>query len=81
MKRTPAAAYVAFLEALTPERLPELSAYLAPEARFKDPFNDVTGREAVLRVFARIFQDVTDVAFTARDLVCGDGACRSPSRA
>lgn len=75
MKRAPAAAYVAFLEALTPERLPELSAYLAPEARFKDPFNDVTGREAVLRVFAKIFQDVTDVAFTARDLVCGDGAC------
>ena len=75
MKRDPAAAYIAFLEALTPERLPELAAYLAPGAHFKDPFNDVTGREAVVRVFAKIFQDVTEVAFAARDLACGDEAC------
>ena len=73
--RDRAAAYVAFLEALTPERLPELAGHLAPEARFKDPFNDVTGREAVLRVFAKMFEDVTDIDFAARDLACGEAAC------
>ncbi len=75
MKRERAAAYIAFLEALTAERLPELSAYLAPQARFADPFNDVTGREAVIRVFAKIFEDLTEVDFAGRDLACGEAAC------
>ncbi len=75
MKRDRAAAYVAFLETLTPERLPELSGYLALQARFVDPFNDVTGREAVIQVFAKIFEDLTEVDFAARDLACGEGAC------
>ncbi len=75
MTRDHADAYVAFLQSLTPARLPELSTYLAPQARFVDPFNDVTGREAVLRVFAKIFEDLTAVDFTARDLTCGDEVC------
>ena len=75
MKRERAAAYVAFLEALTAARLPELSAYLAPQARFVDPFNDVTGREAVIRVFTKIFEDLTEVDFAGRDLACSEGAC------
>ena len=75
MKRERAAAYVAFLEALTAARLPELSAYLAPQARFVDPFNDVTGREAVIRVFTKIFEDLTEVDFAGRDLAFSEGAC------
>ena len=75
MKRERAAAYVTFLEALTAARLPELSAYLAPQARFVDPFNDVTGREAVIRVFTKIFEDLTEVDFAGRDLACSEGAC------
>ncbi len=75
MKRDRAAAYVAFLEALSPERLSELSAYLAPQARFVDPFNDVKGSEAVIRVFTRIFEDLDAEMFTARDLTCGDEIC------
>ena len=75
MMRERAAAYIAFLESLTPAHLPELSAYLAPQVRFVDPFNDVTGREAVLRVFAKIFEDLTEVDFAVRDLACGDATC------
>ncbi|MDJ0942271.1 MAG: nuclear transport factor 2 family protein [Kiloniellales bacterium] len=75
MTQHAAAAYVAFLESLTPERLPELVGYLAPEVRFKDPFNDASGRASVIRVFAKIFEDVTDVRFAARDLACGGEAC------
>ncbi len=75
MTQAHAEAYVAFLESLTPDRLPELSTHLAPQARFKDPFNDVTGREAVIRVFAKIFEDLTEVHFVARDLACCNAVC------
>lgn len=75
MMRDRAAAYIACLEALTPERLPELSGHLAPQARFKDPFNDVVGREAVIRVFSKMFEDVTDIDFSARDLACSGSVC------
>ncbi len=75
MMRDRAAAYIACLEALTPERLPELSGHLALQARFKDPFNDVVGREAVIRVFSKMFEDVTDIEFSARDLGCSGAVC------
>ena len=73
--RDRAAAYIACLEALTPERLPKLSGHLASQARFRDPFNDVVGREAVIRVFSKMFEDVTDIEFSARDLVCSGAVC------
>jgi hypothetical protein len=75
MTRERAAAYIACLEALTPERLPELSAHLAPQVRFVDPFNDVAGREPVIRVFTKMFEDVTDIEFAARDLACSGSVC------
>ncbi len=65
-----ARAYMVCLEGLTPEGLEGLRAHLGPEARFMDPFNDVTGIEAVIRVFAKMFEDVTDVVFETRNLAC-----------
>lgn len=72
-----ARAYMVRLEGLTPEGLEGLRAHLAPEARFVDPFNDVTGLEAVIRVFAKMFEDVTDIAFETRNLACAEeeGVC------
>ena len=62
---------------LTPERLEGLRVHLAPDVRFFDPFNDVTGIEAMVRVFAKMFEDLTDIAFETRDLACAeeDGVC------
>ena len=49
-------AYVAFLERLTPERLDELDALVTPEVRFKDPFNDLRGAQAMKRALAMAFE-------------------------
>ena len=73
--RAGAQAYIACLEGLTPQGLDSLRDHLAPGARFADPFNDVAGIEAVIRVFAKMFEDVTDIAFETRDLACDGEVC------
>jgi steroid delta-isomerase len=42
-------------EALTPATLPLLLQLYAPQARFKDPFNDVRGRAGIGAVFEHMF--------------------------
>lgn len=57
-----AARYAEYFERLTPSRLKELHRYFASDARFKDPFNDVSGIDAI-RV---VFQDMYDQCEEAR---------------
>lgn len=57
------AAYCAFYESLTPESLGALESLLAPDARFTDPFNDVTGIPAVRLVFEHMFRQCADARF------------------
>jgi ketosteroid isomerase-like protein len=47
---------VAFYEALTPGMLPRLESVYADDARFIDPFNDVSGVAAIRRVFEHMFE-------------------------
>lgn len=46
---------VAFYETLTVGTLAQLDSVYADDARFVDPFNDVTGRAAIRRVFDHMF--------------------------
>jgi len=55
--------YVDFLEALTSERLDALPDRLTPDVRFKDPFNDVTGIDAMRAIFEHMFETVDDLTF------------------
>lgn len=76
MSRSPdlaaaARAYADFYEALTPERLPELSELCAPDVRFKDPFNEVRGVAALTLVFAKMFEDVEAPRFRVDDIAIG----------
>lgn len=57
------AAYCAFYESLTPDRLGALDQLLAPDVRFTDPFNDVSGVPAVRRVFEHMFRQCADARF------------------
>lgn len=43
-------------EQLTPARLAQLDDYYAPDARFKDPFNDVQGVPAIRAIFAHMLR-------------------------
>lgn len=71
---TPVAAaaerYIAFLEAMIPAELERLEEFCAPEVRFRDPFNDVTGVAAYRRVLEKMFADVgqPDFVITGRAL-------------
>jgi hypothetical protein len=49
------ASVVRFFEELTPQSLSQLDRIYDAQARFKDPFNDVTGLTAIEAVFAHMY--------------------------
>jgi len=51
-------ALVHYFESLSPATLAQLDAFYADDARFKDPFNDVTGVTAIRRIFEHMFQQL-----------------------
>ena len=61
------AAYAAFYEGLTPESLGRLDALCAPDVRFRDPFNDVTGIAAYRAILADMFERVAAPSFEVVD--------------
>lgn len=67
---------VHFYETLTPATLADgLRRVYAPDARFKDPFNDVQGLEAIGRVFEHMFEQVSHPRFqVTRRMVHGSEA-------
>lgn len=61
--RPAAEAYKHYLETLSPEAIASLTRYVAPQVRFADPFQDVTGLDAMQRIFQDMFDTVSDVKF------------------
>ncbi len=55
--------YAELFERLGPDGLDELAACLAPEVRFKDPFNQVEGVEPCLAVFRHMFATLVEPRF------------------
>jgi steroid Delta-isomerase len=54
---------VAYFETVSPESVARIDRVYAPDAYFKDPFNEVRGVDAVRRVFAHMFEQVDDPRF------------------
>ena len=54
---------VHFFETLTPQSLDALGQYYTGQARFKDPFNDVSGLAAIRRVFEHMFVSLDQPRF------------------
>jgi hypothetical protein len=61
------AAYAACFERMTPATVSALRSVAAPDIRFKDPFNDVTGIAHMERCMQAMFADATDVRFEVID--------------
>jgi ketosteroid isomerase-like protein len=59
-----AARYARLFETLTPETLGDLDAAVTEDIHFVDPFNDVTGRAALRRVFQAMYRDLDDPRFS-----------------
>jgi steroid Delta-isomerase len=69
------AGIVAFFEALTPQSVAEISHYYAPQARFKDPFNDVTGVPAITGIFAHMFVALESPRFVVTERIVQGQQC------
>jgi steroid Delta-isomerase len=69
------AAIVAQFEQLTPRSLPQLARLYTPDARFKDPFNEVQGVAAIVHVFEHMFATLDNPRFIVRDRVVQGRRC------
>jgi steroid Delta-isomerase len=67
--------FVDFFEQLKPEDLPHLGRFYAATTRFKDPFNEVVGVDAVAGIFGHMFANLDEPRFVVHDVVVqGDQA-------
>jgi steroid Delta-isomerase len=60
---------VAAFESLSPASLPALAALYSPDARFKDPFNEVTGTAALTAIFEHMFASLHEPRFVIRERI------------
>ena len=64
-----------FFETLSPADVARLGDIYAPQAYFKDPFNEVQGSVAIARIFEHMFVQVQAPSFIVREAVAqGDDA-------
>lgn len=66
---------VAFFEGLQPADLARMDAIYAPGARFKDPFNEVEGVDAVRGVFEHMFVALQAPRFVVTRVVSQGAHC------
>jgi steroid Delta-isomerase len=66
---------IAYFEALQPADVARVHEVYAPDARFKDPFQDVQGTTAIEGVYRHMFEALDGPHFKVRDAVAqGDQA-------
>lgn len=64
---------VEVFESLRPEALHRLGEVYAPEAFFKDPFNEVTGLPAIRRIFEHMFETLHEPRFRVLNTLSDGG--------
>lgn len=62
-------------ETLTPDSVAALDTLYAPDARFKDPFNEVQGLEAIQRIFSDMFEQLEQPRFVITQRIAQDAQC------
>ena len=63
-----------YFETMAPSSVERIGDYYAPDARFKDPFNDVRGVPAIRRVFQHMFRQVGQPRFIVTERIAGGGS-------
>ena len=66
---------VQFFEQLQPQDLQRLPEIYSPEARFKDPFNEVQGLGEIERIFAHMFVALDSPHFIVTERIVQDNKC------
>lgn len=62
-------------EGLTPANLPRLGDLYAPDADFKDPFNEVCGVPAIQQIFEHMYVALDSPRFVIHDVVAQGDQC------
>ena len=66
---------VQFFEKLQAQDLPRLPQLYAPDARFKDPFNEVQGLPAIEHIFAHMFDALDTPHFIVTERIAQGNKC------
>ncbi|NCP41232.1 MAG: nuclear transport factor 2 family protein [Rhodoferax sp.] len=66
---------VAFFESLSPQSVARLGEFYDPQARFKDPFNAVTGVPAIQAIFTHMFATLEQPRFVVTAQVVQGQQC------
>jgi limonene-1,2-epoxide hydrolase len=66
---------VAFFESLKPDDTVRLHEFYRDDARFKDPFNEVQGTEAIAEVFRHMYRALRDPRFVVHAIVVDGEQC------
>jgi limonene-1,2-epoxide hydrolase len=62
-------------QTLTPASVEALDEVYAPQARFKDPFNDVHGLPEIQRIFRHMFVSLNQPRFIITERIVQGGQC------
>ena len=71
----PALRVIEFFETLSPASLERIGQIYRADASFKDPFNAVTGVDAIAGIFRHMFETTADARFTVLDVIDDTGQC------
>ena len=66
---------IAFFENLSPADVATIGQFYAPQARFKDPFNEVQGVPAIQGIFAHMFEALEQPRFVVTGRVVQGQQC------
>lgn len=66
---------VTFFERMTPASVANVGRIYAPRARFKDPFNEVEGVDAIRQIFDHMFVALRDPRFVVTGRVVQGAQC------
>lgn len=66
---------VAYFESISPQSVADIPRYYATNARFKDPFNDVTGLSAIEGIFAHMFVTLQAPRFVVTERIVQGQQC------
>ncbi len=58
-----------YFETLTPESVERMGEVYAPDAYFRDPFNEVTGLPAVQKIFRHMYDPLVDPRFVILETI------------
>ncbi len=67
--------FIAFFENLSPADVATIGQFYAPQARFKDPFNEVQGVPAIQGIFAHMFEALEQPRFVVTGRVVQGQQC------